>query len=519
MAVFPFRCRNTPEEIIVRLIGLKYSVSGVVFSSWIKPEDCWHEIFQASASTGRSLSVSWSITPDFAFNWQKIGYLKRTFFNQYSKKDIKIIDQVVGHVYPLVHLGMADYRLARQMPQRYCNMFFCDCMVIKIYAKQTLCPVCASLTKAMVHCICTYDTQLWHFAFVTLLPTSWSRVINRFSSRSYLKTIWPPMNDERLLAYTTHTHATQHNKQIAYQHYKSSLLLPLRRNKIYDKVTRIIMSATHTDKIILIFCEYKNHSKENITKINGDILNHSQGNFDTEIKKISWSIKKINISIQSWYKKIPSILQFIYSPDPVHQRWADLEIFKSESNPGLQKLNPIRSWFAKFFKIIWSIQSWSVHVKPCISFCLVRQNRHSFALHVYAFHSLRTSCLWWIAHSSQHQPWGCNNIPFSLQWTASITHSFCEGCIWHKPSQHHFVAIRRPEWQVRKASHCGRKATTGITRQDHSIIACWHHICECMGDFSHTSRSWWIAHASATQRQLRGFNNILVLVHGLCHMT
>jgi len=28
--------------------------------------------------------------------------------------------------------------------------------------------VCASLTKAMVHCICTCDTQLWHFVFVTI---------------------------------------------------------------------------------------------------------------------------------------------------------------------------------------------------------------------------------------------------------------------------------------------------------------------------------------------------------------
>jgi len=37
----------------------------------------------------------------------------------------------------------------------------------------------------------------------------------------------------------------------AYQQYKSSLLLPLRRKRIYDKVTRIIlivMSAAHTDK-------------------------------------------------------------------------------------------------------------------------------------------------------------------------------------------------------------------------------------------------------------------------------
>ena len=37
-------------------------------------------------------------------------------------------------------------------------------------------------TKVMVHCICTYDTQLWYFAFVTLLPTDRLRVIKKFSS-------------------------------------------------------------------------------------------------------------------------------------------------------------------------------------------------------------------------------------------------------------------------------------------------------------------------------------------------
>jgi len=82
----------------------------------------------------------------------------------------------------------------------------------------------------------------------------------------------------------------------AYQQYKSSLLLPLRRKKHYDKGTQIIslivMSAPRTDKIILIFCEYKNHSKENTSTIMSMwhlILNHSQENFVMEIKHISWS--------------------------------------------------------------------------------------------------------------------------------------------------------------------------------------------------------------------------------------
>jgi len=41
-------------------------------------------------------------------------------------------------------------------------------------------------------------------------------------------------------------------------------------------------------------------------------------------------------------------------------------------------------------------------------------------------------------------------------------------------SQHHFVAIEKPEQQVRKASHW--QQATEIMRRDHSIIACSCHI-------------------------------------------
>ena len=111
----------------------------------------------------------------------------------------------------------------------------------------------------------------------------------------------------------------------AYQQYKSSLLLPLRRKKNYDKATRIIslivMCAPHTDKIILSFCEYKNHSKENTSTIMSMwhlILNHSQGNFVMEIKQISWSCPD-SIFFKNKYpnpiliQKIASILQDIQS--------------------------------------------------------------------------------------------------------------------------------------------------------------------------------------------------------------
>jgi len=57
------------------------------------------------------------------------------------------------------------------------------------------------------------------------------------------------------------------------------------------------------------------------------------------------------------------ILQLLQA---VRQRWADCEIFLSESSPDPIKLNPIQSWSANFLKIISPIQSWPVNVKSCI---------------------------------------------------------------------------------------------------------------------------------------------------------
>jgi len=51
-----------------------------------------------------------------------------------------------------------------------------------------------------------------------------------------------------------------------------------------------------------------------------------------------------------------------------------------------------------------------------------------FAPHVYGCYSLRTSCSWWIAHSTQLQQRGCNNTPSFLQRTSLIACSFCERC-------------------------------------------------------------------------------------------
>jgi len=50
-------------------------------------------------------------------------YLRRTLFNQHSRKHINIIHPLVGHAYSLVPLAMAVHRLAGQMPPRYCMRF------------------------------------------------------------------------------------------------------------------------------------------------------------------------------------------------------------------------------------------------------------------------------------------------------------------------------------------------------------------------------------------------------------
>jgi len=60
------------------------------------------------ASNGWPPRVTWLIAPDFALS-ELTSCLKRTFFDQYSRKYIKFIHQLVGHVYSLVPLVMADH--------------------------------------------------------------------------------------------------------------------------------------------------------------------------------------------------------------------------------------------------------------------------------------------------------------------------------------------------------------------------------------------------------------------------
>ena len=130
----------------------------------------------------------------FCIEWTR--YLKRTFFNQYCRKYIKLLSitwLVTYNVYSLVPLVIADHRLAQSMPWRYCKMLFYYCAVI-------ICNLGVTDTLPSVHhLIRRWYTVFAHMmlnfgtVFVTLLSTGRSRVINKFSSRSQSKTSWPSM--------------------------------------------------------------------------------------------------------------------------------------------------------------------------------------------------------------------------------------------------------------------------------------------------------------------------------------
>jgi len=67
-----------------------------------------------------------------------------------------------------------------------------------------------------------------------------------------------------------------------------------------------------------------------------------------------------------------------------------------------------------------------------------------FAPHIYGCYSSPTSHSWWIAHSTQRQRRGCNNIPSFSQRNAPIAHSFCEGFHTARPSHpgHSTILLR-----------------------------------------------------------------------------
>jgi len=83
-------------------------------------------------------------------------------------------------------------------------------------------------------------------------------------------------------------------------------------------------------------------------------------------------------------------------------------------------------------------------------------------------------------------------MPFSAACNVTVMHESVVNCSrlgrnWHCDRKAQAVSAQSfTLWQ---------QATIEITRWDHSIIACWHHIYIIYGCYSlHTSRSWWIAH-------------------------
>ena len=131
---------------------------------------------------------------------------------------------------------------------------------------------------------CTLHLHMWYSTLAFCICD----YITNWSIASYQEIFLPIPVEDKLatheIAYIslhkTHIwlyHSAQQNKAV-YQQYKRSLLLPPRRKISTMKkheLSSIVMSAAHTDKLILIFCEYKNHSKENNNTIICDQCCHS----------------------------------------------------------------------------------------------------------------------------------------------------------------------------------------------------------------------------------------------------
>ena len=99
---------------------------------------------------------------------------KKNTFNQYqySRKSIKFSMNWLFMYILFVSLVLADHRLARQMPRGFVQCF--PTIAWQSWftgARDNLLFIGASLTKAMVYCICKCNTQIWHFVLVTLLLT------------------------------------------------------------------------------------------------------------------------------------------------------------------------------------------------------------------------------------------------------------------------------------------------------------------------------------------------------------
>jgi len=231
--------------------------------------------------TGRSPSVTWSIAPDSALNWQDI---QKNIFQLIFQKVHKIIHQLVGHIYSLVPLAMADHRLARQMWQRYCNMFFIIAWNHDLCVTDTL--------PSVHHLLRRWYTVFAHMILNFSILRLWLyyRPADRELSRNFQvdpsrRQVGHPWN--RLLVYTTHTYESAQQTKQHTSNIRAAYYFHFAGKKFAINCTRITTDCNEcsTYKIILFFCEYQNHSKENTTTIICDIVNRALTNAVPKIPK------------------------------------------------------------------------------------------------------------------------------------------------------------------------------------------------------------------------------------------
>jgi len=121
------------------------------------------------------------------------------------------------------------------------------------------------------------------------------------------------------------------------------------------------------------------------------------------------------------------------------QRWADYEIFQSESSRDLIKLNTNQSWSAKFLKFISPIQSWSTSVKSFI-FVLPHEAKELLKL----FYLSPITIVWRENTSSRaFASWG--KIDTAFQHFQNLTRKFLLG-IWGKSTAGVIFPLGESNW-------------------------------------------------------------------------
>jgi len=93
---------------------------------------------------------------------------------------------LIGHVYSLVHLVMADHRLARQMLQRYCIAIRFSIIVWHSWFRcNRHFAFCLCITQAMVHSDSALHVQTW-YSTLAFCICDYYQLVDRELPRSFL---------------------------------------------------------------------------------------------------------------------------------------------------------------------------------------------------------------------------------------------------------------------------------------------------------------------------------------------